>query len=153
MKRICALCVLLCLSVLFSACQIDETVSNVGGSLLSQANGSSVTEAGGDADQSTKSPADASSSEPSRLTAEEMRPVVAQLVDQGFAVCSLFYNGLPFDEETRMNDENGNATTFAPVTSEDYRSINDLKAAAEAVYTPDYAAAALPGCPRICGRA
>lgn len=143
MKKICVLCVLMCISVLFTACQLDETVSNLGGSILSQANGSGASDPNGGAFDSTTKAPDASSADESRLTAEDMRPVVEELVNTGFTVCSIFYNGLPFDEETRMNDANGNATTFAPVVSEEYRSINDLKAAAEAVYTPDYAAAAL----------
>ena len=84
-----------------------------------------------------------------KMTEEEAREIVAPLIEKSYEINEIFFGkGLPHEEN--IYDEQDEAekeitgtkrVRYLEVTSEDYHSIDDLKAAAREVYTESYLSA------------
>lgn len=103
---------------------VEEAVAEMNGQILSKANSFSETSSDQERTEDT-----------ARYEKEDLLPVVTELISKGEEVYDLFFEGnLPVEEEQKKED-----SSFCPVISDQFRSIDDLKTFTESVFTKSFA--------------
>lgn len=114
------------LAIGLSGCaNVEEAVAEMNGQILSKANSFSETSSGQERTEDA-----------ARYEKEDLLPVVTELISKGEEVYDLFFEGnLPVEE-----DQKKEGSSFCPVMSDQFRSIDDLKTFTESVFTKSFAA-------------